>query len=530
MCYNRAVPGCLLDELRAYVGFGQADEEALKALQTLARPHYVEITEVFYDQLRQFDAAAAVLTSPEQTERLKVTLRSWMDRTLGGPWDREYVELRSRIGHVHVKVGLPQRYMFTAMSVIRQELEAIAEDLPDPIATQRSLGKILDIDLAIMLETYREDSLAQVRRFEDMEKALLERRVEISETRYHELVENAGVMMIAVAENDHIVLFNRQAEEVTDYRRSEVLGKPFLDALASEADRDKARQALARVRRGAEATGFDASLVTRAGEVRAARWRVTELASPSGVLACVIGLDITDELALAERTERAERLAGLGTLAAGLAHEIRNPLNSAKLQLTLMERRLGRAGADARERALEASHVVALELTRLAGLVEEFLDFARPRNLRLMGADLAETARTVVNLIEPELEEGGIRVSTRLDGQVAARYDDERIKQVLLNLLRNAAEAAGPGGAVGLSVARTGNKAIVEVTDSGDGPPEDTDIFAPFTTDKEGGTGLGLPIVDRIVSAHGGAVSWRRDKETTVFCVELPLDGPAPVT
>lgn len=517
----------LLDELKRYVGFGPQDEAALRALHGPATPHIRAIMDVFYERLSAFPAAAEVLTSPAQTERLKVTLRGWLDRTLSGPWDDEYYQARARIGHVHVRVRLPQRFMLTAMSVIRQELEQIAErEMAEPGPSLSALGKILDIELAIMLETYRHDSLERVRRFEKMDRELLQRRLAISETRYHELVENAGVMIVAVDATDHIVLFNRKAEEVTDYSRGEILGHSFLETLCAEADRPVARQALERARAGGSVTGFDAALLTRTHAERRVRWRATHLVAPGGALACVIGLDITEELALAERTERVERLAGLGTLAAGLAHEIRNPLNSAKLQLTLMERRLARSGAAAIDDALHAGKLVSEELTRLAALVEEFLDFARPRALRLAGADLCETARVVLDLIAPDLAARGVATRSDLEGPVAARYDEERIKQVLLNLLRNAADAAGDGGQVGLCVRRAGAKALLEVRDSGAGPPADADIFAPFTTSKEGGTGLGLPIVDRIVSAHGGAVTWRRDQEHTIFTVELPLDGP----
>ncbi len=521
----------LFDEIKRYVNFGPEDEAALTALHEVASPHFSAIADEFYERLRAFPAAASVFRNDAQVERLKVTMRAWMDRLLRGPWDLDYFELRSRIGRVHVQVRLPQRYMFTAMDVIRVHLLAIAHRqlAGDPARLQAvgaALQKILDIDLTIMLESYRDDSMAAVRRYERMEKELLERRLAISETRYHEIVENAGVMIIAVDHDGRIVLFNRKAEDVTEYKRGEVLGELCLELLCSPESRDQAQAALAVADPDRRGGAFEAVLRTQSGARRSTAWQVTRLAAPGGAVACVIGRDITDELALAKRTRRAERLAGLGTLAAGLAHEIRNPLNSAQLQLTLVERRVSKGTPTDREKALVAARVVREELARLGGLVEEFLDFARPRELRLAGGDLCETVRTVVTLLEPELEEAGLTVVSRLEGPVAARYDDERIKQVLLNLVRNAVEAAGRGGHVVVGVSRNVHTAVVEVEDSGSGPAPDVNIFAPFTTTKESGTGLGLPIVHRIVSAHGGEVSWHRSNDSTVFRIELPLDGP----
>lgn len=521
----------LLDEIKRYVDFGPGDEAALIALHEVAHPHFPTIADDFYDRLRSFPAAAQVFRNQEQVERLKVTLQAWMDRLLRGPWDQDYFERRSRIGRVHVQVRLPQRYMFTAMDVIRVHLQEIAQrDMTGDAARRQqvaaALHKILDIDLTIMLESYRDDSVAAVRRYEQMEKELLERRLAISETRYHEIVENADVMIIAIDHAGRIVLFNRKAEEVTEYKRREVLGEPCLELLWTAESRPDAEAAMAAAAPNRRGGVFDAVLRTQSGALRWTAWQVTRLAAPGGAVACVIGRDVTDERAMAQRTHRAERLAGLGTLAAGLAHEIRNPLNSAQLQLTLVERRLAKATPSNREKALVAARVVREELARLGGLVGEFLDFARPHTLRLAGGDLCETVKTVITLLEPEMEEAGLTLVTRLDAPVAARYDDEQIKQVLLNLVRNAVEAAGRGGHVAISVSRNVHTGVIEVEDSGPGPSADVDIFAPFTTTKESGTGLGLPIVHRIASAHGGEVSWRRSNDSTVFRIELPLDGP----
>ena len=151
----------LFDELKRYVGFGADDERALRALHPVASGRFPAIADIFYARILQHDEARRALEGGEsQVGRLKPLLVLWMDKLLAGPWDEEYFHVRSRIGRVHVRIALPQHYMFGAMNLIRQELNGIidahytGEELR---AARLALGKILDLELAIMLHTYRED-------------------------------------------------------------------------------------------------------------------------------------------------------------------------------------------------------------------------------------------------------------------------------------------------------------------------------------------------------------------------------------
>lgn len=161
-------------------------------------------------------------------------------------------------------------------------------------------------------------------------------------------------------------------------------------------------------------------------------------------------------------------------------------------------------------------------MKRLAGLVEEFLQFARPQPLRAGRIDLRATAADVVALLEPQAAEIGVELRFEEGPAVHAEADDERIKQVLINLLRNAIEAAGRGGHVRLRVRVGEGGALVEVEDDGPGlPSADAPIFEPFFTTKSQGTGLGLSIVHRIVGDHGGRISVESRPGRTVFSVVL---------
>jgi signal transduction histidine kinase len=226
------------------------------------------------------------------------------------------------------------------------------------------------------------------------------------------------------------------------------------------------------------------------------------------------------------KTRRAERLASLGTMAAGLAHEIRNPLNAAHLQLTLLDRRLSRSSGDM-EKAREAATLAAGEVRRLGQLVGEFLDFARPQPLRRTRADLRQTAEVIASLLGPEASAAGIELAVEPGDPVCADYDDEKIKQVVHNLVRNAIEATGAGGSVRIRVTPRGGDAVLEVEDDGPGlPSPDAPIFEPFYTTKESGTGLGLAIVHRIITDHLGTVDVRSRPGHTVFSVGIPLPLP----
>jgi signal transduction histidine kinase len=162
----------LFEELKRYVDFSAADEATLRSLHPVASPHFQQIAEVFYDRILSHAEARKALEGGEsQVGRLKITLVAWMEGLLQGPWDEAYFEKRCRIGRVHVRIALPQHYMFGAMNVLRREFNRLIDtthssDLEKLSAARTSVSKIMDLELAIMLHTYREDLLAQQARAE----------------------------------------------------------------------------------------------------------------------------------------------------------------------------------------------------------------------------------------------------------------------------------------------------------------------------------------------------------------------------
>ena len=167
-------PFSVFHELQDYVGFGREDQAILRSLHAGLAPDFLAVSEIFYARILEYPAAREVLERGESSVgQLRHSLVAWMDGLFQGPWDDAYVERRARIGRVHVRVGLPQHYMFGAMNVLRRELSARVSTLLPPASpehhqAQNALSRMLDMELAIMLQTYREDLETQKARTERM--------------------------------------------------------------------------------------------------------------------------------------------------------------------------------------------------------------------------------------------------------------------------------------------------------------------------------------------------------------------------
>ncbi len=323
-----------------------------------------------------------MFTGEAQVERLKSSLVRWMDRVCSGPHDEAYHAETAKIGRMHVQVGLPQRYMFTAMALIQGALEGVADATmgDEAVLVRGALRRILSLELAVMLDTYRDAFVARLQQVERNERADVNRTLARTEHRYVTVVELARVLIVGLDGRGVVCLFNHEAERVTGLARDEVLGTSFVDVLLPEGLREEHGAVLAAAVRGRLPPGeiLESVVRTRAGKTREVRWQLAYAPSATAdeVVCFAIGQDTTDQNALAARVRQSEKLAAVGTLAAGLAHEIRNPLNGAQLHVTFLERGLRRAGiADAD--TLEAVRVVQDEIKRLSALVNEFLDFAQ---------------------------------------------------------------------------------------------------------------------------------------------------------
>ena len=227
--------------------------------------------------------------------------------------------------------------------------------------------------------------------------------------------------------------------------------------------------------------------------------------------------------------ERQEKLSSLGVLAAGVAHEIRNPLTSIKARLFTQQPLLAKGSA-----AWEDNVFITDEISRLEQIVRDFLAFARPTEPRFATFKATEPIRDLLPLLQPELSKSKIELKQEFLADPLIRADAAQLKQVLINLVRNAVDAVGNNGTITLRT-RTETKgrgphattrAMLEVQDSGPGIPPEVQprLFDPFFTTKASGTGLGLSIAVRILEKHGGQLEYTTVAgRGTTFRLVLPI-------
>jgi two-component system sensor histidine kinase HydH len=224
-----------------------------------------------------------------------------------------------------------------------------------------------------------------------------------------------------------------------------------------------------------------------------------------------------------EAVRRSDRLAALGQLTAGLAHELRNPLGTIKASAEM----LGKTLSAENEVAREVAGFISTEVDRTNSLVTRFLQFARPLQVRLDRADLAQTLDRAI--AEAEREAAGIAIYKAYAPEIPPfAFDAELMERVFYNLVLNAAQASPPGGAVTVKTRLCARYVDILVIDRGSGidPKQRGQIFNPFFTTKPAGVGLGLAIVSKIVDEHGGKMAVESEPgKGSIFCVSLPTDG-----
>ncbi len=330
---------------------------------------------------------------------------------------------------------------------------------------------------------------------------------------HRRIVENVSSGLLTVARSGTVTSFNQEAERITGFATGEVLGRPLAELFPS----------LGEVDAGDRQRRIQVQFRNRAGATLHLGMSLSWLRNAAGAEegAIVIFQDLTQLVEMEEQLRRSERLGAVGQLAAGLAHELRNPLASLSGAVELL-------GADLPKtdrHSITLSQIVQRETARLNRLVTDFLTYARPGPGRSEPVPLRALLEELAELVARDASLG-VQVKVDVPDDLRARGNADQLRQVFWNLVRNAAESEPRDRAVHLSARARGEGELeIAVEDHGCGiAPETMErLFEPFHTTKAKGTGLGLATVHRVIEAHGGriGVSSELGRGTTVR-VTLP--------
>ena len=331
------------------------------------------------------------------------------------------------------------------------------------------------------------------------------------------LLEGVNALVVEVDPAGQIRLFNRAAETVTGYRRNDVRGRSWFDVFAPRDRYPEAWHEFSRLLAQGESNDSEAPLLTASGEERTIAWRRVVLRSDGQVTGMLgLGIDVTDRAraaaqraALEEVARRSEKLAALGTLAAGLAHELNNPIGIMTSRIELMQLEGETTGLAAAVR--DDLAVLHRNAQRVARIASGLLSFGRQSSGERSPVDMNEVVRETLLLTERQMEKQGITLRTELAPSLPRMSGDaSALQQVVLNLVTNAWDAVASGGEVMIETGVTDDPPAIRlvVADTGRGiePATLPRIFDPFFSTKPKGTGLGLSITDGIVREHGGTI------------------------
>jgi signal transduction histidine kinase/HAMP domain-containing protein len=333
------------------------------------------------------------------------------------------------------------------------------------------------------------------------------------------IVENVEVGILTLDSNQYVTSFNGVARTLLKISEEPSVHLPLTNFLYAFPELHKAISPSMQTKRWSEYVSLERD--GRSLTYRLALYPISSGREGGHILTIE---DLTDRVNFRQRRARFERLASLGRLSAGIAHEVRNPLTGISLLLDELHDRLLANPADQKliQRALQ-------EIERLEGLVNELLNFASLPDPRLAPGDIATVLRDTLFLLSKQFQNQQIQLHENIpEVLLHPRMDGDRLKQAILNLLTNALSAMPSGGEIWVKAERTSEGCQITIRDTGHGIPADRQalIFEPFYTTKGEGTGLGLSITHTIIASHGGRIEVQsREGEGTEFKVYLPDDG-----
>ncbi|HEX8650024.1 MAG TPA: ATP-binding protein [Pyrinomonadaceae bacterium] len=341
---------------------------------------------------------------------------------------------------------------------------------------------------------------------------------------HERIVESIRSGVVTTDLTGRIYTFNAAAEEITGYKAADVRGQEvsiFFGEIA-----DKIASSLRAVAANEPNPRFEADCLTSDGLRLRLGFSISPLFTESNETTgfVITFQDLTEVRALEETSRRQDRLAAVGRVAAGIAHEIRNPLASMRGSIQVL-----RSDMDGDSQQAQLMEIILRESDRLNQIISDFLTYARPRASSFSNIDVREPLRETFTLLRhsPEIRDDHVLEDDLPREPVMINADVAQLKQVFWNLARNALHAMPEGGRLSAELRQTGSKRLrLTFTDTGQGmTPEQVErLFEPFSS-STGGTGLGLSIVYQIIRDHGGTINVRsREGQGTTITIELPTE------
>ena len=502
-----------------FLGLTARDGELLRALRPVLETHIVAIEDAFYGELLGFPETAQLLRDHTTVERLKKLQRDYLLRITEGKFDDAYFADRLRIGQTHERVGLSPRWYLLAYNIyfkliaphIRQFHAGNEERSYETII---ALEKVFMLDASLAMEAYIASD--RYRHLQQLES----------------IVNDSADVIFALDTDNRFRSWNRAAEQVFGWRADEILGKPFKVLVPPELVRAGELDRIDREVHGEGHYHFETVRLAKDGRRVFVEVSVSLLHDPQGqpIGRSAILRDITERKRLEAEKLRAERLAVIGAMSARLAHEIRNPLSSIKLNIALVHDEVDTLSKDHSATANEARSLlrsIDSEVHRIQRVTEDYLQFARLPKPRRELVSLNEMLGQGLSFMDSLFHATHVTARTEFDPSLPRIEADEgQLWQAILNLVRNALEAMPQGGTLSVSTARSGSNAVLTVSDTGKGInlQEQEQIFKPFFSTKASGTGLGLPLAQQVVSEHDGSIRFESvPGKGTTFVIELPL-------
>jgi two-component system sensor histidine kinase HydH len=337
------------------------------------------------------------------------------------------------------------------------------------------------------------------------------------------VLESMHSAVISVDEEGKIIIFNSLAESLFSMKKEGVINKNY-DSIFPE-DEPLLKKALEHKR---TFSGVEREFRTFAGKDKYLIISTSTISDEKGKLSGAVAVihDITELKKYEEEAKRTERLTALGTLAAGVAHEVRNPLNA----IAITAQRLKNEFVPQMdvEEYKSFTQTILSEIKRMDQIINQFLSLAKAQKLNLVKTDINQFLNEIINLVEIEAKNKGIEIAKKMERLSEIEIDKDEMKKALLNILRNGVEVTPSGEKMWIEAKgqKSENEIHIKIRDSGPGIPKEnvSKIFQPYFTTKQKGAGLGLAIAYRIVSDHRGKIEVQsQEGKGTTFIIKLPL-------